>query len=297
MILKTKYLLPAFLCFLLNTPQNLIAQLNPMGALYFQNQYLGNPAMVGRKGLDLNMGFRKQFSSLQGGPTSQTLTGEYAFASNAGVGLKLSGESSGLFKSLRSVASYAYHLPLNENNSTLSFGLSLGFLNERVSQEDINGDPNDVMVANYNQRQAYVDGDFGMAYTNNKFTVQAALPNMKGVFKRDLVNETVDLATFFSAISYKIVTSGANGIGLETKMAYRGIKGLGDILDIGANLTYANDRVYLFGMYHSSQSATFGLGMNYQSFSITGMYTTTSTPLANYTSGNFEIGLKANIIK
>ncbi len=268
-----------------------------MGALYFQNQYLGNPAMVGRKGLDLNMGFRKQFSSLQGGPTSQTLTGEYAFASNAGVGLKLSGESSGLFKSLRSVASYAYHLPLNENNSTLSFGLSLGFLNERVSQEDINGDPNDVMVANYNQRQAYVDGDFGMAYTNNKFTVQAALPNMKGVFKRDLVNETVDLATFFSAISYKIVTSGANGIGLETKMAYRGIKGLGDILDIGANLTYANDRVYLFGMYHSSQSATFGLGMNYQSFSITGMYTTTSTPLANYTSGNFEIGLKANIIK
>ena len=272
------------------------AQLNPIGALYFQNQYLGNPAMAGRKGFDVNMGYRKQWSNIPGGPSSQILTGEYAFTRNAGIGLNVSNETSGLFKSLRSVASYAYHMPLNENNTKLSFGLSLGFLNERLSREDMNGDPNDIIVANYNQSEAHVDGDFGLAYTSNKLSVQAALPNIKVFFQRDLVNQSINHPTFFSAVSYKIDSENPYGISLEPKVVYRGIKGLNNILDIGASVSYVN-KVNLFGMYHSIGSATFGLGMNYQSFSIIGIYSTNTSSLAGYSSGNFEIGLKASVFK
>lgn len=219
-----RFILAAFLlCMLQGIAIDVHAQLNPMGALYFQNQYLGNPAMAGRKGLDVNMGYRTQWSNIPGGPTSEMLTGDYAFARNAGIGLNVSNETSGLFKSLRSVASYAYHLPLNENNAKLSFGLSLGFLNDRLSQEDVNGDPNDMIVANYNQRETYIDGDFGMAFTNKKLTVQAALPNMKGLFKRDLVNQSINHPTFFSAVSYKIDGGNPDGFGLEPKVVYRGI--------------------------------------------------------------------------
>ena len=296
MIIRMRFIGVAFMIGMLQgIAIDVQAQLNPMGALYFQNQYLGNPAMAGRKGLDVNMGYRTQWSSIPGGPSSQMLTGDYAFARNAGIGLNVSNETSGLFKSLRSVATYAYHLPLSENNTKLSFGLSLGFLNERLSQEDLNGDPNDMIVANYNQRETYVDGDFGMAFTSNKLSVQAALPNMKGVFKRDLVNRSINHPTFFSAVSYKIDGGNPDGIGLEPKVVYRGIKGLNNILDIGANVSYANNKVNLFGMYHSVGSATFGLGMNYQQFSIMGIYSTTNTSLAGYTNGSFEIGLKAAV--
>ncbi len=298
MILRMRFIFQAFLlCILQGIAIHVHAQLNPIGALYFQNQYLGNPAMAGRKGFDVNMGYRKQWSNIPGGPSSQIITGEYAFARNAGIGLNVSNETSGLFKSLRSVASYAYHMPLNENNTKLSFGLSLGFLNERLSREDMNGDPNDIIVANYNQTETYIDGDFGLAYTSNKLSVQAALPNIKGIFQRDLVNQSINYPTFFSAVSYKIDSENPGGISLEPKVVYRGIKGLNNILDIGANVSYANNKVNLFGMYHSIGSATFGLGMNYQSFGIIGIYSTNTTSLAAYSSGTFEIGLKASVFK
>jgi type IX secretion system PorP/SprF family membrane protein len=147
MVFKMRFILLTLLLYILKGISiDVYAQLNPIGALYFQNQYLGNPAMAGRKGFDVYMGYRKELSSIPGGPSSQILTGEYAFTRNAGIGLNVSNETSGLFKSLRSVASYAYHMPLNENNTKLSFGFSLGFLNERLSLEDLNGDPNDIIV-------------------------------------------------------------------------------------------------------------------------------------------------------
>ncbi len=290
-----RYLIPVCVfCLLQIVIQEAKAQLNPMGALYFQNQYLANPALAGMKGLDLNLGYRAQWNSIPGSPTTQTLTADYALTGKAGIGLNVYSEKAGLFKRLRSVASYAYHLPLDASNSKLSFGLSLGFLNERISNEDINGTVNDLSIANYNQRDAYMDGDFGMAYTNDRLTIQAALPNMKSVFKKDLINGSVNQPTFFSAISYKIRASGINRIGIEPKIVYRGVKGLDNILDIGANLTYM-DRINFYGMYQTSESASFGIGLAYESFRITGIYTTTTSALSAYTNGTFELGLKANI--
>jgi type IX secretion system PorP/SprF family membrane protein len=276
------------------------AQLNPMGSVYFQNQYLANPAFAGsHHGLDLNMGYRKQWTSIPGSPSMQVLTADYAISEKAGIGLNVYNDKAGLFKRTRSVASYAYHLPLSsENSQKLSFGLSLGVMNERISNEDINGDPNDVNVGNYNQRQAYVDGDFGIAFTSNKLNIQGALPNLKSMFKKDITTNSVDRSTFFSAISYKMqLSEGTMGVGLEPKLAYRGVKGFDNIIDAGANLSYADNKVNLFGMYHSSKSTTFGLGLNYQSIGISGMYSTATSALSNYANGNFEISMKIKILK
>ena len=277
--------------------QQAIAQLNPMGALYFQNQYLGNPALAGTGGLNLNMGFRKQWNTIPGSPFTQSLTADYGVTDKAGVGLSFNNEKSGLFNRARTVGTYAYHLPLNANNDRLSFGLSLGFMNERINSDDLNGDPNDLSVASYNQRSTYLDGDFGMAYSTGKLNIQIALPNLKGILKQDEVRGTVDRSTFFSAISYKIQTGVSSSLQIEPKAVYRGVNGLDNILDLGANLSYAGNKVNLFGMYHSTQSATFGLGMNYQNFGFGGMYTTSTSALSGYTNGNFELNLKLNLFK
>src|SRR5690606_32339299 len=123
-----------------------------------------------------------------------------------------------------------------------------GFMSERLADEDVNGNPNDVSIGRVNERETYIDGDFGVAYTSNKLTVQGAIPNMKNFFKKDDNNNVVDQSIFFTAISYKLYFSQSlSGMGVEPKIAFRGVKGHDDILDIGTNLTFANESLTLMG--------------------------------------------------
>ncbi|TCC89346.1 type IX secretion system membrane protein PorP/SprF [Pedobacter frigiditerrae] len=273
---------------------NSFAQLNPLSAQYFNNLYLGNPAYAGQeKGLTVNMSFRKQWSNIPGSPLVQNLTADYS-KNKVGLGLNVSFDKAGLQRQTRVVGTYAYHLPLNDANQQLHFGISFGFMNQRLADNEIVGNTNDPLTANYNQRETYMDGDFGLAYSSTKLKVEAALPNLKKFFKRNEI-KLADYSTFYSAISYKIsISEGVDGIGVEPKLAYRGIKGFDNVLDAGTQLTLANRQVIIMGMYHSSKSASFGLGLDYKgNYLINGSYTTQTAGLSNYTNGSFEINLRA----
>ncbi|MGI4021121.1 MAG: PorP/SprF family type IX secretion system membrane protein [Janthinobacterium lividum] len=272
------------------------AQLNPLGTQYFQNQYLFNPAMAGiNNGLKINLSIRKQWSSIPGAPATQAVSADYLL-NRAAFGINFYNEQSGLLKSTRAVATYAYHIPLGENNQKLNFGLSAGVLSQRVPYDQINGDPGDLSVARYNDRQSYLDGDFGTSYTSNNLTVQAAIPNLRSVFNRDNDNYTIDRSLYFTAVSYRFdFGENVNGISVEPKAVFRGVKGYTNILDIGANLMLANNQLSLQGMYHSSKSATFGFGLNKNSYSILAFYTTETAALSSYTNGDFELSLRLNL--
>jgi len=274
------------------------AQLNPLSGMYYQNQYMANPAMAGlNKELNIGLGYRQQWSSMPGAPTTQSLTGDYGFSNKVGIGLNLYNDKAGLKTSTRVMGTYAYHLPLDVENKKINFGLSLGFMAERLADEDIRGNPNDVSIGQVNERETFIDGDFGIAYTSNKLTVQGAIPNLKNYLKKDHNRNTVDQATFFSAISYKLYLPAVlDGMGIEPKAVYRGVRGHDNMLDIGTNLTLVDESVTLMGMYHSTKSATFGMGVNYKrSVSILGMYTTETSALSSYVNGNFEIGIRIKL--
>ncbi len=284
------------LLLVLSTNEKVHAQSNSLGSSYFQNQYLLNPAMAGLgvNGLNLNLGSRKQWNNIPGSPSTQAITTDYDLNGKAAIGMNLSRDKSGLIQRLRAAGTFAYHLPLNEEGRAISFGISMGMMNERINLEDVRGDQNDIILGRFNERQTYLDGDFGAAYTSNNMTFQTAIPNMKEFFKKDQMEGTVDPAIFFSAVSYKFKGEGTLGIDIEPKAVYRVINGMDNILDFGANITYAN-RVNFFGMYHSTQSATFGLGMIYQDLGFSGIYNTSTGILNQYTTGNFEISLQARL--
>jgi type IX secretion system PorP/SprF family membrane protein len=274
------------------------AQLNPLSAQYYTNQYLINPAFAGAgQGLKLNGAYRKLWSNVEGSPLTQSLTADYGF-NKLGIGLTINNESEGLQRQTRVVGSYAYHLKLSEGNQQLLFGVSLGFFSQRLENEDAYGDPNDPLMGQYNDRRTYLDGDFGIAYTSNKLNIQAAIPNLKSVLKKDII-KLADVATFYSALSYKIdISEGPDGMDIEPKIAYRGVKGFDNIWDAGAQLSIANKQVFLLGMYHSTESATFGLGMDYKKkYLISGTYTTQTSALSSYTNGSFELNLRVNLNK
>lgn len=272
------------------------AQLNPLSVQYYTNQYLINPAFAGAgQGLKVNTAYRKLWDNVPGAPLTQNVTADYGFT-KVGVGLAVNNESAGLQRQTRVVGSYAYHLKLSESEHMLHFGVSFGFMSQRLENADIYGNPNDPMVGLYNNRKTYLDGDVGLAYTSGKFNVQASVPNLKSVLKKDVIR-LADVATFYTAVSYKIAFgTDSAATELEPKVAYRGVKSSDNILDAGAQLWFAGKQIYLMGMYHTTESATYGLGMDFKrKYLIGASYTTQTSALSNYTNGSFEINLRLNL--
>ncbi|WP_199140985.1 PorP/SprF family type IX secretion system membrane protein [Pedobacter sp. ASV12] len=273
------------------------AQLNPLTSQYFLNQYQANPAFAGTMdGLNVNLNYRKQWSNIPGSPSTQSITADYKM-NKVGLGLNVFNEKAGSLQRTKAVATYAYHLPLNDNNQKLNFGASVGIMNERIDYSEVNGDPTDMSIAQFNNKGALFDGDFGIAYTSNKLNIEAALPNIRSLIKQE-DNNNVDRSQFYAAASYKFGTgAGVNALEIEPKVAFRGIKGYENIVDAGANFIFA-EKIFIMGMYHTTKSASFGAGINYKnSLAIMGFYTTETSALQGSANGTFEISLRASLFK
>ncbi|WP_222539326.1 PorP/SprF family type IX secretion system membrane protein [Pedobacter polysacchareus] len=295
--MKTTYKFLALLLVVF-TGSNSYAQLNPLAAQYYSNRFLINPAYAGSTdGIRVNAAYRKLWSNVPGSPLTQSLTADYG-KGKVGVGLNVYNESAGLQRQTRVTGTYAYHLQLGEEQQQLHFGISLGFMSQRLENSDIYGNPNDPMVGQYNDRKTYLDGDFGIAYTSGTFSLQAAIPNLKSVLKKDVI-KLADVTTFYAASSYRFkLTEGAEGMDLEPMIAYRGVQGFDNIWDAGAQLEIANQQVFITGMYHSTKNATFGLGMDFRKkYLISGNYTTQTSALSGYTNGSFELNLRLSLWK
>ncbi|MXV52444.1 type IX secretion system membrane protein PorP/SprF [Pedobacter sp. HMF7647] len=273
------------------------AQINPMGASFFQNQYQFNPAMAGLtdKKVALNFGFKAQWNALPGAPFEGSVTADYGASDHVGLGVNLYNEKAGLIKSLRALGTYVYRVKFNpEGSKQLRFGLSVGVSNEWIDPNDVIGSNADPLVSQFNQRSAYLDGDFGIAYTGERLTIQGAVPRLKKFLNRDDDLSTFDYETFYSAVSYKFSSNG--GLNVEPMLCYRGIHGMDNIVDFGANATLLNEQLILMAMYHTTKSTTFGLGMNFrQKFTINGMFTTENPMMQGYTAGEFEVNLKFHL--
>jgi len=266
------------------------AQLGPLSAQYFQTPYLANPAMAGiHQGLDASLGYRAQWSNMPGAPQQQAVTVSYG-QKRTGWGVNLYQDRAGLLRQLRALASYAYHLPLAENQA-LHFGVSMGLSQQRLASEEIRGSINDQSGMRFNQRGAYIDGDFGIAYTLGGFRAEAALPNLDQLLQRRQGDGMVDLPTFYAALGHRFALGNTN-LQLEPKVAYRGVKGFDGIMDAGTALWLEDGQVMLMGLYHSSGSASFGLGMDLKKrYRIGATYTTQTSSLNSYANGSFELGL------
>ncbi|WP_443937124.1 PorP/SprF family type IX secretion system membrane protein [Pedobacter sp. MW01-1-1] len=273
------------------------SQLNPMGSIYYQNQYLANPAMAGiEKGFELNAGYKAQWTAIEGAPTMQSVTGTYGSNSGkVGLGLAFYNENAGVIQRTSFKGTYAYHLPLNNDDSFLDFGLSAGFMNEWIDFGKVSGNQSDLSLANFNQRKAYFDGDFGFAFRNRRLNIQGSLPNLKSLFDRDFSRNVVDRSLYFAAVGYKFFNpSGVLSL-VEPKVAYRGVQNYKDIVDVGVNAQFWGNKLFLNTIYHSTNSVSVGVGTTYQNrLNILAMYTSNTSDLQNYSNGEFEVSLKYN---
>lgn len=272
------------------------AQVNNFQSVYYQNQYLSNPAMAGLdKGLILNFAYRQQLNGLPGSAKLQNLSGDYGVGNNVGIGLIINNEKTGLISRTRVMGSYAYHLPVSEN-SKLHFGLSLGLNNTYLDYSAIIGDSGDQEAELFNRRPLYVDGDLGIAYTVKNLTVQGAVPNLKTVFFKDNQNQDIITNTtiFYTAISYKILTD--NNLNFEPKLAYRGVRGFNHILDAGVNVDMPDYHLNFTGLYHTNKSITAAVGLDLSAVGLFLAFSTNNSSLNQSSNNNVELGLRLKLL-
>ncbi len=283
---------------LLNKQTN-AQHLNPFGASFFQNQYLLNPAMSGLEDeLKINAGYRKEWSSISNAPNNQYLTGDYKFRDKVGLGLKIINDNAGALRTTSAMATFSYHVPIMNEKSNMHFGISAGAVNRGIDNSKLNGDVDDPLLVNYNGKSTRFDADFGAAYTDERITVQAAMPNLVSYFNKD-EKDAVDRTFLFASASYKFIfNDGDDRINIEPKVGFRGIKGYDHIFDIGSNFSLKNNLFNAFAMYHSTKNITFGAGLGIkQQFRIFASYTSGTSALKGYSDGNFEIGLSTALLK
>jgi len=282
------------------------AQLTNIQSIYFQNQYLANPALAGMEPqLNLNMDYHQQWLGVPGSPTLTTFTADYNSGNKVGLGLNVYGNNAGLISRTRIMGTYAYHIPLNDKGSKLSLGLSIGFSDAHANEGEVVGDQGDLAVSQFNAHGIYPDGDIGVAYTSPKFNAQLALPNLKRAFfqtQADAVD--VEASTFYAAMSYKVQLTYSNNYSIysiEPKVAYRGIMGYSNVFDVGFNLyrtTFEdNYQLNLQGVYHSDNSLSWGLGIDYHTLGLLFTYTYNTGPLSSYANNTFELGISLKLLK
>lgn len=284
-----------FLSIVLLATNTTHAQLNKFEAMYYQNQYLGNPAMAGiNKGLNVNLGFQRQWDDVPGNPVMMYATGEYNPNSRAAYGLNFSSDRAGLITNSRILGTFAYHLPLDAEDQKLNFGLSLGARFLALDRSKIIGNIDDPSLNNFDEGGA-LDGDFGIAYTTKLLTIQAAVPNLNNTFFENDNGERryVDSQVFYSAISYKIfVSSRINDFNIEPLVAYRAIRGYKDIVDVGANFTMPEYNMNISAMYHTNEVISGAFGITLDKLGIFLSYSSFIGNTGAFANDGFELGLR-----
>jgi type IX secretion system PorP/SprF family membrane protein len=138
------------------------AQQNPQFSQYLQNPFVLNPAMTGTEDyVDVNVGYRNQWTGFDGGPKTATLSINSAIypskapylpydgSSHQGIGAFVYSDDFGPIQQNGFYGSYAYHLKVSED-WFLSIGTFVGATQFKFDDSDIVvfDNPNDPLIRN-----------------------------------------------------------------------------------------------------------------------------------------------------
>ncbi|WP_262249090.1 PorP/SprF family type IX secretion system membrane protein [Parapedobacter soli] len=267
-----------------------VAQLRPMGATYYFNEYLLNPAMAGtQRAVKLTAGTRTQFPRFDGFPQGQAISFDYGFTEKSGVGIQYQHDRAGLISESNGAVAYAFHLPVS-TNAVLGFGLAGKLVSHRLALNRVSGDLTDPEITAANDRRAAFDSDFGLALRTPRVSLQFVMANMVSQFATEV--KQADYVWMVASAGYRFNHSWGT---TEPKVVYRGVKAYRDLVDAGLKVDFSSttpNRFNVFGLYHSSQHATAGFGLTHSnSFQFFVSYSWATSAINRMTTGDMEIGL------
>lgn len=153
------------------------AQQDPQYTQYMYNMNVVNPAYAGSKeSLSLTALYRKQWSGLDGAPTTITFSGHSPVGEKVGLGLSAIKDELGPVKETNVYADFSYTLQVGENLN-LALGLKAGVSFHDVGLVDLElQDPNDPFFAE-NINNTYPNVGAGAFFYGDNFYVGLSVPN------------------------------------------------------------------------------------------------------------------------
>jgi type IX secretion system PorP/SprF family membrane protein len=179
----------------------------PLYTQYMFNPYLVNPSILARTTQsEINILYRQQYTGLADGPKTLQFDYQHAFNNQLAFGVNVYNDETVLISNLAAMATFGYRVALASEH-TLGFGLSAGFLSNRLKREDIPDiDANDPAIQNYIDRTVF-NGAFGLSYVYKKLTVGFSFIRL---FDNNLSYLSTENELTFSQLQDKIVFAGYN---------------------------------------------------------------------------------------
>ncbi len=140
--------------------------------IFHMNRYLHNPATAGTTPyIFLSTAYSQTWSGFSGAPNLQSVSAHSLVSERVGVGGKIFYENTGLSGQFGAEATYAYHLPVGDGGSKLSFGLSAILSQYSLYKDEfILAHSDDEVVNNAENSVIVPDAAFGFSfYKDNKF--------------------------------------------------------------------------------------------------------------------------------
>jgi type IX secretion system PorP/SprF family membrane protein len=117
------------------------AQQMPLSENYFLDKYSLAPSYAGNfNNKYLFMGYRSDWSGVEGGPKTLKLSYNDAYKQNTGYGGKIVIDKAGIFKQFIIMGTYSYKVKIAESH-LLMFGLSAGFYSNTLNLTEYYNDP------------------------------------------------------------------------------------------------------------------------------------------------------------
>jgi type IX secretion system PorP/SprF family membrane protein len=132
---------PLIILFLLALTTATNSQQSPISESYFMDKYTLAPSYAGNyNNKYLFLGYRSDWTGIDGGPKTFRLSYNDMLMQNAGFGAKLIYDKAGIFNQLYIMASYSYNLKVAEDHHVM-FGLSAGLYHNSINLADYYNDP------------------------------------------------------------------------------------------------------------------------------------------------------------
>ena len=145
---------------------------------FYINPYLINPSYAGIDGQPaLSIIYRKQWMTIDGGPTIANFSLQGPISPRASWGLSVTNDSKGLLNNSSLLLTFGYNIPLSEH-SFVRFGISGGGTWNTVDMARLESLSDDPALKNILDNNASLTGNAGISFHIKSFQLGASMPTI-----------------------------------------------------------------------------------------------------------------------
>ncbi len=276
-----------------------MAQERPVYSHFWLNPYFVNPSLAGKTDkIAVHLGYRQQWLGIQDAPAVSYLNFHMPLDHKLSVGLNVYNFRRGLLATNNVLLSFGYRAMFGKSHG-IRFGISGGVGNNSIDFDKADN-PNDPALANLPLNSMYLDGQFGLTYYLNDFSMGITLTEL---FDRNLINgdnfgsiASDPLKSFTLNARYKFHENNTS-IGFEPYLLYEVQHETPNYFEAGA-IAHFYDAFHFGGSYRQHYGPTIHTGYTFlEKFTLGYAYELATQQKVGIGRGTHEIHLALHFDK